>query len=165
MMLISLSFAVDRPLNDVDAQETKSGYWDWLLSNEINEVKQYVKNINTNLLENNLTAIKLESEGILDSTGLRNISTELQNRGDQDLVNQFKNTIANIAVSAEDDRYLLNENIRNLSRGYNSIINVLGVADIDYEKLFTSVGLVVTIFVIVLLVIPRIKKHCRLEGD
>jgi len=150
-------------VNNVNAEEAKVVDWDRLLIDEINELNDYIEKIYEENTNNNFTAIRIDSKNILLSSGFRNISAELEYRGNTEVVQAFINTVSNLTELSPSDKEKMNENINNLSFIRNEMINTLSIPDIDYQKLIIITVISSTIFIVSILMIPKVRSHHKIK--
>lgn len=148
----------------VEAEEdTKVVDWDRLLIDEMDELNNYMNKIDKDNANNNYTAIRLDSEKILSSSSLRNISAELEYRDNSNVVHAFINTVNNLINTKPNDNETIDQNIKNLSLVYQKMLQILSVPDIDYQKLVVIALIPTIIFIISIITIPKIRKHYNIK--
>jgi hypothetical protein len=150
-------------VDNVNAEKVNNITWDRLLMDEMTELGNYIDKTNEKYENNILTAIKIDSKNILSSSSLENISAELEYRGNSKVVLTFTNTIRSLINMTFDDKEKNEQNVRNLSLLYERMIQTLAVPDIDYQKLAVMIIILTIIFIMSIIMIPKIRRHYKIK--
>lgn len=160
----SIETVFDMQMSIVKAEEeAKVVDWDMLLIDEMNELNNYINKIDKENINNNYTAIRMDSEKILSSSSLRNISAELDYRGNSNVVQAFTHTVNSLINMTPGNHETIDQNVKNLSFVYQKMIQTLSVLDIDYQKLAVIALIPAIIFIVSTIMIPKIRKRCNIK--
>jgi hypothetical protein len=154
----------DVNMSIVEAEkDTKVVDWDRLLIDEMDELNNYINKIDKDNANNNYTAIRMDSEKILSSSSLRNISAEIEYRGNSNIIQAFTNTVNNLINIKPNNYETIDPSVKNLSLLYQKMIQTLSVPNIDYQKLAFVALIPTIIFIVSIITIPKIRKHYNMK--